>query len=37
MIQPDNAPSIMLHKKIGFFIDNRKMALIDLKDPKLTL
>ena len=37
MIQPDNAPSIMLHKKIGFFIDNRKVALIDLKDPKLTL
>lgn len=37
MIQPDNAPSIMLHKKIGFFIDSRDVALIDLQDPKLKL
>ena len=37
MIQPDNAPSIMLHKKIGFFIDSRQVALMDLKDPKLRL
>ena len=37
MIQPDNAPSIMLHKKIGFFIDARQVALIDLQDPKLKL
>ncbi len=34
MIQPDNAPSIMMHKKIGFFIDRREVALIDLQDPK---
>lgn len=34
-IQIDNAPSIMLHKKIGFFMDRRETALIDLKDPKL--
>ena len=32
---PDNSASIMLHKKIGFFIDRREVALIDLKDPKL--
>lgn len=37
MIQPDNAPSILLHKKIGFFIDPREVALMDLKDPKLKL
>ncbi|MCQ2085384.1 MAG: GNAT family N-acetyltransferase [archaeon] len=37
MIQPDNAPSILLHKKIGFFIDSRQVALIDLQDPKLKL
>lgn len=37
MIQPDNAPSILLHKKIGFFIDARQVALMDLKDPKLRL
>ncbi|MDR0523258.1 MAG: GNAT family N-acetyltransferase [Candidatus Methanoplasma sp.] len=37
MIQPDNAPSIMLHKKIGFFMDRREVALMDLKDPKLRL
>lgn len=37
MIQPNNAPSIMLHKKIGFFMDAREVALIDLKDPKLKL
>jgi len=37
MIQTGNAPSIMLHKKIGFFMDRREVALIDLKDPKLKL
>ncbi|MDR3206201.1 MAG: GNAT family N-acetyltransferase [Candidatus Methanoplasma sp.] len=37
MLQQDNAPSIMLHKKIGFFMDRREVALIDLKDPKLKL
>ena len=37
MIAQDNAPSIMLHKKIGFFIDRRAVALMDLKDPKLKL
>lgn len=37
MIQPDNAPSILLHKKIGFFIDRRDVALLDLRDPKLRL
>ena len=36
-IQADNAPSVMLHKKIGFFIDRRSVALIDLKDPKLEI
>jgi len=34
MIQPDNVPSIMLHKKIGFFMDRREVALLDLQDPK---
>lgn len=37
MLQIDNVPSVMLHKKIGFFIDRREVALIDLKDPKLRL
>jgi aminoglycoside 6'-N-acetyltransferase I len=37
MLQTGNAPSIMLHKKIGFFMDRREVALIDLKDPKLRL
>ncbi|MDR1404339.1 MAG: GNAT family N-acetyltransferase [Candidatus Methanoplasma sp.] len=37
MIQSGNAPSIMLHKKIGFFMDRREVALLDLKDPKLKL
>jgi aminoglycoside 6'-N-acetyltransferase I len=37
MIGQDNAPSIMLHKKIGFFMDRRNVALIDLQDPKLKL
>ncbi len=35
MIQTGNAPSIMLHKKLGFFMDRREVALIDLKDNKL--
>ncbi len=34
-IQPDNIPSVMLHKKIGFFIDRRDVALLDLNDPQL--
>ncbi|HKM13323.1 MAG TPA: GNAT family N-acetyltransferase [Candidatus Methanomethylophilaceae archaeon] len=37
MIQPDNIPSLLLHKKIGFFIDPREVALMDLKDPELKL
>lgn len=37
MIQEDNVSSIMLHKKIGFFMDDRKVALMDLQDPKLKL
>lgn len=37
MLQSGNAPSIMLHKKVGFFMDRREVALIDLKDPKLKL
>ncbi len=36
-IQPDNAPSILLHKKMGFFIDRRDVALLDLRDPSLRL
>ena len=31
-IQPDNLPSIMLHKKLGFFMDRREVALLDLND-----
>jgi hypothetical protein len=27
---PENAKSMMLHKKIGFFLDARKMAFLDL-------
>ncbi len=37
MIQPDNLPSIMLHKKIGFFMDRREVALMDLQDPKIKI
>ncbi len=37
MIQEDNAPSILLHKKLGFFMDRREVALMDLRDPKLKL
>jgi len=37
MIGQDNAPSIMLHKKIGFFMDRREVALLDLRDPNLKL
>lgn len=37
MIQEDNAPSIMLHKKLGFFMDRREVALLDLRDEKLRL
>ena len=37
MLQTGNIPSIMLHKKAGFFMDRREAALIDLKDPKLKL
>jgi ribosomal protein S18 acetylase RimI-like enzyme len=36
-IQPDNVPSIMLHKKIGFFMDRREVALMDLNDPNLRI
>ncbi|MDR0791084.1 MAG: GNAT family N-acetyltransferase [Methanomassiliicoccaceae archaeon] len=31
-IQPDNLKSIMLFKKIGFFMDRREVALLDLND-----
>jgi len=31
-IQPDNLRSIMLHKKLGFFMDRREVALLDLSD-----
>jgi len=37
MLQPSNVPSIMLHKKIGFFMDRREVALIDLTDKQLKL
>lgn len=30
-IMPDNAKSIMLHKKLGFFVDGRKTAFLDLE------
>lgn len=30
-IMPDNARSIMLHKKLGFFVDGRKTAFLDLE------
>ena len=29
-IAPGNLPAIMLHKKIGFFMDRREAALLDL-------
>ena len=35
-IQPDNVPSIMMHKKMGFFIDRRSVALLDCNDHKIT-
>jgi len=35
-IQPDNVRSIMLHKKAGFFMDRREVALIDLTEKKKT-
>ncbi|MDD2532096.1 MAG: GNAT family N-acetyltransferase [Candidatus Methanomethylophilaceae archaeon] len=31
-IQPQNKPSIMLHKKLGFFMDRREIALFDMND-----
>ena len=37
MIQEDNAPSILLHKKLGFFMDRREVALLDLRVEKLRL
>ena len=33
-LQPNNLPSIMLHKKIGFFMDRREVALFDCNDAK---
>ncbi|MDI3482710.1 MAG: hypothetical protein PWQ88_581 [Candidatus Methanomethylophilaceae archaeon] len=33
-IQPDNLPSLMLHRKLGFFTDSREVALLDLEGPK---
>ena len=35
-IQPDNVRSIMLHKKAGFFMDRREVALLDLTEKKPT-
>jgi aminoglycoside 6'-N-acetyltransferase I len=29
---PDNLRSIMLHKKMGFFMDRREVALLDMND-----
>ena len=37
MIQPNNAPSILMFKKLGFFMDRREVALMDLNDPNLKL
>ena len=34
-IRSDNPESIMLHKKMGFLVDNRMMALIDLESADL--
>ena len=34
-IRSDNLESIMLHKKMGFLVDNRMMALIDLESADL--
>jgi aminoglycoside 6'-N-acetyltransferase I len=31
-IQPDNIRSIMMYKKMGFFMDRREVALMDLAD-----
>jgi L-amino acid N-acyltransferase YncA len=33
-IVPENAKSIMLHKKAGFFLDARKVAMLDLETLK---
>ncbi|MCQ2056280.1 MAG: GNAT family N-acetyltransferase [archaeon] len=33
-IQPSNVPSIMLHKKFGFFMDRREVALYDCSSIK---
>lgn len=37
MIQPDNKASILMFKDLGFFMDRREVALLDLRDPKLKL
>ncbi|HSV42556.1 MAG TPA: GNAT family N-acetyltransferase [Methanomassiliicoccales archaeon] len=31
IIMPDMGPSVLLHKKIGFFMDGRKVAFLDLE------
>jgi len=33
-IMPDNPRSVMLHKKVGFFMDARKIAFLDLDSYK---
>ncbi len=35
-IQPDNLPSLMMHRKLGFFTDSREVALLDLQDKKVS-
>lgn len=33
-IQPDNVSSIMMHKKMNYFIDRREIALLELTETK---
>ncbi len=35
-IQPDNLPSLMMHRKLGFFTDSREVALLDLQEKKVS-
>lgn len=32
VIMPDNKDAVMLHKKVGFFMDGRKFAFLDLEN-----
>ncbi len=36
-IQPDNIPSLMMHRKLGFFTDSREVALLDLSERKVNV